>query len=86
MKELVIDLIEVQVTYLQLHRQDCRRWDLTPGMSFKLLTKPIDEELYKSYYQLAGSDYHWIDRIVLHKDELSEIINRNDSQTIIMQV
>ena len=41
----------------------------------KEIAKPVSVEQYRKYYSAAGTDYHWLDRLVMHADELYKIIN-----------
>lgn len=42
---------------------------------FILLKKPVDPDIYLQYYSEVGKEHFWLDRLVMTKNELSELIN-----------
>jgi hypothetical protein len=66
---------QVQVYYLRMDSKPAFVvfWD--KGLSVEELPKPIDVGDYLELYSSVGKEYNWLDRLVLPKDELSNIIN-----------
>ena len=69
-----IVLQPVIVTFLAMHEAKEFPAPL-PGIRIELLPRPISVDEYRKYYYGVGEKYHWLDRMVMPDDELTEKIN-----------
>lgn len=68
-------LVTAKVYYLEMHEAP-EAWPGIPeSVSFHLLEKPVDAELYRRYYRNVGFAYNWLDRLAITDDELRRKIN-----------
>ncbi|QEC67695.1 GNAT family N-acetyltransferase [Panacibacter ginsenosidivorans] len=68
-------LVTAKVNFLEMHKQPEARPVVPEGVSFLLLQKPVDTELYRHYYRNVGFTYNWLDRLAITGDELHKKIN-----------
>jgi GNAT superfamily N-acetyltransferase len=54
--------------------------------SFLKLTKPISTEEYLFYYENVGNAFHWIDRLLLDKSVLFDIINLPNTDIFVYSI
>lgn len=77
----------VNVYYLRMeHPLDKNVIEIDQSITFTALNKPITSELYLKYYEAVGFKYHWLDRLVMPKEELTTKINAPNVHMYTMQV
>jgi GNAT superfamily N-acetyltransferase len=79
-------LVTARVYFLEMHKQP-QTWPVVPeGVSFHLLEKSIDVELYRHYYRSVGFTYNWLDRLAMPDKELDVKINALNAVIYILKV
>jgi len=79
-------LVTAKVYFLEMHKQP-EAWPLVPeGVSFYLLEKPVDTELYRYYYRNVGFTYNWLDRLAMPDEELNVKINAANAVIYVLKV
>jgi GNAT superfamily N-acetyltransferase len=75
----------VQVFYLRMDSKPAFVVSVDKGLSIEELPKPIDVDEYLELYSSIGKEYNWLDRLVLPKDELSNIINQTKTHVYLLK-
>jgi GNAT superfamily N-acetyltransferase len=75
----------VTVTFLEMHEPKTAPTPI-PGTDFELLQKPISLDEYRQLYYGVGEKWHWLDRMVMPDEELSEKINAANVDIFVFKV
>ena len=79
-------LVTAKVYFLEMHQQP-GHWPAIPlSVSFALLEKSIDPDVYKHYYRSVGFTYNWLDRLALTDETLSAKINAANIAIYVLKV
>lgn len=74
------------VTFLEMHEKPSTEPEQIPGTEFILHQKPIDVNRYREYYYGVGEKHNWLDRMVMHDEELSQKINADNIEIFLFKV
>jgi GNAT superfamily N-acetyltransferase len=80
-----IVLKPIKVTYLEMHEKPKEFFVERKDTEFILLEKPVNPDVYLQYYSEVGKEHFWLDRLVMPKKELSELINAANIDVYAMQ-
>jgi len=69
-----------------MHEKPAEILDKKSEVEFHLLEKPIETDTYLQYYSEVGKKHFWLDRLVMNKEELSQLINASNIDIYTMQV
>lgn len=71
-------LKETRVSYLRMNQRPDFKTNTGYRIRVQELSKPIDAQYYLELYQGVGLRCNWLDRLVISKEELSRLINREN--------
>jgi GNAT superfamily N-acetyltransferase len=75
----------VTVTFLEMHEPKTAPAPIS-GTDFELLQKPVLVNEYRKLYYGVGEKWHWLDRMVMPDEELSEKINAANVDIFVFKV
>lgn len=81
-----IVLKPTKVTYFEMHEKPEDKFAEKENVEWLLLKKPVDPDIYLQYYSEVGKEHFWLDRLVMSKDELINLINAPNIDIYIMKV
>ncbi|MGC4039185.1 MAG: GNAT family N-acetyltransferase [Chitinophagaceae bacterium] len=81
-----IVLKPVKVTFFEMHEPPIEKLVIRTEVKFRLLEKPIAPDDYLFYYSEVGKQHFWLDRLVMSKDALSDLINAANIEIYTMHV
>ena len=81
-----IVLTPTKVFYLKMDHPPSEKFTTRQDISFKPLPKPVDVDDYLTYYASVGSQFNWVDRFLMAKEELRAKINADNVDIYVMNV
>lgn len=81
-----IALKPIKVTFFEMYEKPKEIPSEKENVEFQLLRKPVDPDIYLHYYSEVGKEHFWLDRLVMPKNELSDLINAPNIDIYIMKV
>lgn len=76
--------IETEVFYLKMTQQPSNPFSLIPNAYFLKMKKPMKTEEYLNCYTKVGEKYNWVDRLLISEEQLSDNINKPNTDIYIL--
>jgi len=81
-----LSIIPTKVYYLKMGKKPNINSTVIENTKLSKLPLPITTESYLHYYQAVGEKYNWIDRLVMEKPKLYNLINATKTEIFVYKV
>ena len=79
-------IVTAKVWWLEMHNDPTFALPPKPEITFSLLEKPVDTNLYRDLYKAVGLSWNWLDRLAIDDEALSKKINASNIDIYVLKI